>query len=222
VVPLDAVRARRFYNRIGRWQDTQRFYEAAATARLTRAADFAEARSVFELGCGTGRFAAGLLSRELPDDARYFGVDVSPQMVRLARERLAAWTARAEVRLLEPPARGLPGAERSFDRFIATYVFDLLSDGDGRALIDEAHRLLEPGGLLGLVSLTHGTTPASRLVARGWGAVAERRPELVGGCRPIELADLVKPERWAVAQLEVVTSWGVPSEVLIAIRRDGS
>jgi ubiquinone/menaquinone biosynthesis C-methylase UbiE len=101
------VRARRFYNRIGRWQDTQRFYKDAATARLTRAANFAEARSVFELGCGTGRFAAGLLSGELPDDARYFGVDVSPQMVRLARGRLAASTARAEVRLLEPPARGL-------------------------------------------------------------------------------------------------------------------
>jgi len=99
---------------------------------------------VFELGCGTGRFAAELLARELPSDARYVGVDVSPVMVRIARARLAAWAARTEVHLLEPPARTLPGADGSFDRFVATYVFDLLAADDARALFGEAHGLPRP------------------------------------------------------------------------------
>ena len=197
---LDAAGARRFYDCMGRWQDTQRFYEGAATRRLARASKLAQAKSVFELGC------------------RYLGVDVSPEMVRLASLRLTAWAPRAEVQLLEPPALTLPGADGSFDRFVATYVFDLLSDSDAAALISEAHRLLALGGLLGLVSLTHGTTFASRLVSGGWGAVANRRPGLVGGCRPIALDELIGTGGWRVVHDEVVVSWAVPSEIVVAAR----
>jgi ubiquinone/menaquinone biosynthesis C-methylase UbiE len=220
-VSLDAAGARRFYDRVGRWQDTQRFYEDAATARLRASASFREAGAVFELGCGTGRLAAALFAAELSDAARYLGVDVSPQMVRVASSRLAPWAPRAEVRLLEPPALTLPGTDGSFDRFVATYVFDLLSQADAAALIEDAHRMLAAGGLLALVSLTRGTTPVSRLVAGCWGAVARRRPGLVGGCRPIELCDLLEPGMWRVTDRDVVTSWGVPSEVVVAARQDG-
>lgn len=127
-----------------------------------------------ELGCGTGRFAADLLTSTLPGSAKYFGVDVSSTMVRLATARLAAWSARAEIELLEPPALKLPGRDGAFDRFLATYVFDLLSSHDARALIAEAGRLLDNSGLLGLVSLTHGTTPLSRIVASSWNKIATR------------------------------------------------
>lgn len=219
-MPLDAGQARRFYDRVGRWQDTQRFYEHAVIARLVAAGDFAGARAVFELGCGTGRFADSLLARELSGDARYLGVDVSPVMVTAARRRLARWESRAEIRLLDPPALVLPGADASFDRFVAAYVFDLLSDGDASALIAEAHRLLAPGGLLALASLTPGITPTSRVIANGWGAIARRSPRLVGGCRPIELRDLVEPRLWTLRKQDVVVSWGVPSEALVAVRRE--
>jgi ubiquinone/menaquinone biosynthesis C-methylase UbiE len=221
-VPLDAANARRFYDRMGRWQDTQRFYEDAAIARLVGAAEFAEARAVFELGCGTGRLAAGLLADALTDEARYLGVDVSAVMVGVAGRRLARWGSRAEVRLLEPPALTLPGVDASFDRFVATYVFDLLSHDATEALIGEARRLLSPRGRLALVSLTHGTTAASRLVAGGCGALARRWPGLVGGCRPIELREFLKPGPWTVAERDVVVSWGVPSEVLVASRSEDS
>ena len=220
-MPLDAQRARRFYDRVGRLQDTQRFYEDAATRRLVQIADFAEARSVFELGCGTGRFAAELLAGELPGDARYVGVDVSPVMVRLARARLAVWAPRAGIHLLEPPARVLPGADGSCDRFVAAYVFDLLASDDASALLGEAHRLLMPTGRLALVGLTHGTTPASRAVSGVWGALALRWPGLLGGCRPLELCDLRDVSWWRVLSREVITSWAVPSEVLVAARLEG-
>ncbi len=222
VVPLDAESARRAYDRIGRVQDTQRFYEDPATKRLTRHANLGEARSVFELGCGTGRYAAELLATTLPADARYLGVDVSPKMVRLARDRLAQWTSQAEVRLAEPPGLELPGTDGAFDRFLATYVFDLLSTEDAQALIGEAYRLLQPHGLLALAGLTHGTTALSRAVSTAWSAVESGWPGLVGGCRPVELTELVDAPRWRVAHREVVTPWGVASEVLVASRRDGS
>jgi len=122
------------------------------------------------------------------------------------------------VQLLEPPAVDLPGEDGTFDRFLATYVFDLLTPDDAEALILEAARLLAPGGLLTLVSLTNGTTRPGRLICSVWNAVALRWPSLVGGCRPIELTDLVTGPTWNLRHDEVVVRFGVPSQVVVAER----
>lgn len=217
-MPLDAAAARRFYDHIGAAQDTQRFYEDRATQRLAELAGFNEAHAVFELGCGTGRYAVGLLREVLPGDARYVAAEISPTMVRLARKRLAAWAPRTDVRLLEPPAVELPGDDGSFDRFVANYVFDLLEPSAAEALIAEAGRLLAPRGRIALVSLTPGPAGVSKLVSRVWGVVAARWPTFVGGCRPLELAPLLSSSEWRILAREIVVSWGVPSEVLVAER----
>ncbi len=217
-MPLVAEDARRVYDRIGRVQDTQRFYEDAATSRLGELGGFNEAESVFELGCGTGRFAASLLRDRLPDDARYLGVDVSPRMVALATRRLDRWRPRAEVGLVDPPELELAGEDGEFDRFVATYVFDLLTVEDARRLLAEAERLTGPAGLLCVAGLTHGITPTTRQVSRAWEAVAKRRPALLGGCRPIELSELLAHGAWQVRDREVIARWGVPSEVVVATK----
>jgi len=216
-MPLAAEDARRVYDRIGRAQDTQGFYEDAATSRLAELGAFDGARSVFELGCGTGRYAARLLRERLPGDARYLGVDVSPMMVRLAGERLRAWRTRARVEVLEPPALELPGPDGEFDRFIATYVFDLLPTDDAHALLAEAWRLLASSGRLCLVSLTDGTTPGGRLASATFSAIARRWPALLGGCRPIRLRDLVAGDGWRVERRGVLTRWCIASEILVAV-----
>lgn len=219
-VPLDAVEARRYYDRIGRFQDTQRVYEDPAVRRLVERGAFEKSDAVFELGCGTGRLAASLLGSVLPDGARYLAVDVSPAMVRLASERLSRWAGRATVRLVEPPAVTLPGDDAAFDRFLATYVFDPLSAEQAGSLVAEAARLLVPGGLLAVVSLTQGTTTASRMVCSAWNAVALRWPTLVGGCRPIGLAELAAGPEWNLIHSEVVVRFGVPSGVMVAERKE--
>ena len=219
-MPLDAASARAVYDRIGRLQDSQRIYEQAPVDQLEHLADLADSDSLFELGCGTGRLAADLLTRTLPATATYHGVDVSPKMVELATRRLAPWRSRARVTLLEPPAVELPAGDASADRFVATYVFDLLCATDADALLAEAARILVPGGRLALVSLTMGTTTASRMVTSAWATVARRWPRLVGGCRPIELRDLLTAPTWSLEHRRVVVRFGVPSEVVVARRSD--
>lgn len=217
-MPLDASGARRFYDRIGRLQDTQRFYEDPAVRRLVALGDFAISRAVIEVACGTGHLAADLVADVLAPSASYLGVDVSTTMVRLTSDRLAPWADRVRVQRLDPPARRLPGADGEFDRFVSTYVFDLLTPQDSTILISEAARLLAPGGLLALVSMTQGTTRASRVFCSAWDAVARRRPALVGGCRPIELAPLVAGPQWRIRHDEVLVKFGVASQVLVAER----
>ncbi len=54
------------YDRIGSLQDSQAFYEDRATGLLLQHGEFSSAESVFEFGCGTGRFALRLLEEYLP------------------------------------------------------------------------------------------------------------------------------------------------------------
>ena len=220
LVPLDAAAARRVYDRIGLLEDTQGFYEDAPVRRLAELANFQSCTAVFELGCGTGRFAKKLLTKTLPDSATYLGVEVSSKMATLARKRLSPWSPRARVLLVEPPADLIPADDGVFDRVVSMYVFDLLSPLHTEALINEFFRVLAPGGLMSLTSLTHGTTKLSRVVSITWKAVSERWPALVGGCRPIEVLRYLDAIRWEIEHSEVMVRFGVPSEIVIARRNE--
>jgi SAM-dependent methyltransferase len=212
---LSRDEARRIYDRIGAWQDSQAFYEDRATGLLLRSADFESAARVFEFGCGTGRFAERLLSRHLAPAATYRGVDLSPKMIALARRRLAGWGARVELRLTDgSPPDDEPAA--SCDRFVSNYVLDLLSEQDVASVLCAAHRMLEPGGLLCLVGLSTGNGPLSRFVSRAWRGLHALRPSLVGGCRPLELLAWVRPPAWELLRHERVAPFGVSSEVVVA------
>lgn len=206
--------AARFYDRFGKKQDLQ-FYEDVALDRLLATGDFERASTVFELGCGTGRVAARLLRERLPQRARYVGVDVSETMVRLSGERLAPWRERIQVRQSNGATRW-PDSDGACDRFVATYVFDLLEEDALVELLREAHRLLSPGGLLCAASLTEGRSTFSRAVCATWKAAHAFRPRWVGGCRPIRVVSFLDGDTWTVRHREIVSSWGVCTEVLIA------
>ena len=68
---LDHSAARAYYDRFGKKLDSQSFYEDPALDELIAHANFGEARSVFEFGCGTGKFAARILESHLPSPAGY-------------------------------------------------------------------------------------------------------------------------------------------------------
>ncbi len=173
---------------------------------------------VFEYGCGTGRLAREMLTRHLGPNARLVAVDVSETMVRLATERLASFAPRAEVLLANAPPEALPVPAQTVDRFVSTYVLDLLSEDRIARALQEAHRILVPGGLLCLVGITFGTTAVSRLVMGVWKWLFRRRPSLVGGCRPGLLTEHVVAPYWRIEFHQVVVAWGVASEVLVAAR----
>jgi hypothetical protein len=101
-------------------------------------------------------------------------------------------------------------------------VIDLLPPEDIHQAIDEAYRLLVPGGRLCLVSLTFGSTIASRALTWAWGRIHKLNPRLVGGCRPVRLQDFLNKDRWRVDHCIVVSAFGIPSEVVVASKSAGN
>ena len=212
---LTPERARAYYDWFGSKQDSQAFYENPAIDDLIAHAAFDSAEHVLEFGCGTGRFASGLLANYLPQTATYLGVDLSRTMVDLTRKRLAPYDGRAKV-VLSDGAVKFPLPDHSVDRVISTYVLDLLSETDMQQAIAESLRVLAPGGRLCLASLTTGTTVASRAVSEIWTTIYRLHASLVGGCRPIQLQSLLPSEDWTIQHRNIVSRFGIASEVLVA------
>src|SRR5262249_47009248 len=104
---------------------------------------------VVELGFGSGLnlpFYGGQVQEII-------GVDISPEMLRLAQPALAI--SRHPVRLLPHSAESLPFDDASADTVIVTW--SLCSIADPLATLREARRVLKPSGQLRFVE--HGRSP---------------------------------------------------------------
>jgi ubiquinone/menaquinone biosynthesis C-methylase UbiE len=118
--------------------------ERAIKRDLVRQARITPGADVLDLGCGTGTLA--LLVMETQPAARVSGLDVDPEILALARGKIAA--AGAEVRLVEGSATAPPFPPASFDRVLSTLVLHHLTTAQKREALAAVRRLLRPGGEL--------------------------------------------------------------------------
>jgi len=137
--------------------------------------------------------------------------------VPLSRSRIAPFGGRAEIRQSDGAPR-VDTPDGSFDRFVFTYVLDLLPLDEIRMRLVEAHRVLAPSGRLGVASLTRGRIGLSRVVTWAWQQLHRLRTELAGGCRHIELVQLLSQGGWKLRRRSVVSRYAISSEVVVAER----
>ena len=210
---LTLNQARRVYDRIGRVQDWQAFYEDATINRLLAESALTADQTIFEFGCGTGRLAAQLLGA-LPSSVNYLGVDISPVMIDLATRRLTPWTERAKVVLVDG-SLPLPADDDFADRVLSAFVFDLLDEAYARAVLDDLRRILKADGRLCLASLTYGERLLERAVSQGWTGIWRIAPQVLGGCRPISTTALLAHDR-NIEHHSRVHRWGLVMDVVVA------
>jgi S-adenosylmethionine-diacylgycerolhomoserine-N-methlytransferase len=149
--------------------DLTRKYYLLGRDRLIEELDVPAGGSVLELGCGTGRNIV-LAARRYPD-ARFFGLDISSEMLEtakssLARQNLHAVTlARGDATDFDPVA--LFGEEK-FDRIFLSYAVSMIPGWERS--ITAALQALAPDGSLHVVDFGQQTRLPSwfRSGLRGW------------------------------------------------------
>lgn len=104
------------------------------------------AHAMLDVACGTGLFAA--MVRAHRPDLEITGVDVSPDMLDKARQRIPPAPGN-HVRWLHGFAEDLPLSAEQFDIVTCTNAFHLVQNSG--AALQEFLRVLKPGGTLILV-----------------------------------------------------------------------
>lgn len=102
---------------------------------------FRNSDCVLEIGCGTGLNAIRLA----PGVARYAATDLSPEMIRIARDRLAAVQSRPNGLVFRVADAEEALAAGPFDAVCALNVLHLVDDMP--RLLRQIHASLKPGGL---------------------------------------------------------------------------
>jgi len=146
---------RRHYDKTARRYNRQiKFFERVLFGDGRRWVCSQAAGDVLEIAVGTGRNL-----RHYPDGVRVTGIELSPQMLELARQEAAA--SGREVDLRVGDAQALEFANESFDTVTCTLA--LCTIPDDRAAVREVLRVLRPGGRL--ILMEHVRSPLRRIRA---------------------------------------------------------
>lgn len=130
--------SRQHFNRIASTYDTN--YEGQMAAALhdsvLQKLDMSVYRSVLDIGCGPGTVLS-LIS--MKGDVELHGIDLSPEMIRIAQDRLGG---RADIRLGD--SETLPWDKNSFDVIISIASFHHFPTP--KKSLAEIHRVIKPEG----------------------------------------------------------------------------
>ena len=100
-------------------------------------------KRVLDLGCGSGRHMVYLVKH----DFEVYGIDISPQGIKIAREWLKKEKLKANLKVGDVYKK-LPYQNDFFDAIISTQALHHNKIENIRKLIKEIERILKPGGLI--------------------------------------------------------------------------
>jgi ubiquinone/menaquinone biosynthesis C-methylase UbiE len=145
---------------------------SAVGEHIVEAVGLAPGMDVLDVACGSGNATIPAARA----GARVTGVDFSPELLAIARERAA--DAMVEIDWVDGDAEQLPFADASFDRVISTFGHMFASDHERSAA--ELRRVRRRDGLIGICCWT-----PEGAIGRMFAMVAELVPPPPGAASPL-------------------------------------
>jgi ubiquinone/menaquinone biosynthesis C-methylase UbiE len=199
-----------FYDRVapvyGFWSG---LFESRAAQQAYEVASLAGGERVLEVAVGGGEFHSVLAkTRGL---RQCVGVDLSRPMLARARRRLEV-SGSGPGNLCRASAVALPFGGGAFDILFNLYMIDLLLEEDVPGVLREFARVLRPEGRLILLSMARQAEWVNAI----WTWLYRRSPVLVGGCRPVPVAEMLRQNGWSINLCEKISQGGFRSELVVA------
>lgn len=131
--------------------------------RVLAATGAGETTRFLEIGIGTGRIAAPFITHGY----QYSGVDISRAMMAQLRKKFPG----KNLNTLQADVTALPFGDASFEVVLAVHILHLVPEW--RKAVDEAFRVLVPGGFFVQGSNVHGENSPDEIIRRRWGALVQ-------------------------------------------------
>lgn len=153
---------------------------------------------MLDLGCGSAEHLAVTLADHPPD--YYLGYDLAETALGHARENLAAWDSRLELR--QGDLRdGVVGNDGMFDLVFSSFALHHLNSDEKQLFFQASAQRLAPGGLLLLIDVMRGADEPLPLyldrycswIEQEWLALSAQ--DRAGICEHVRTKDL--PETWS-------------------------
>ncbi|KAF0972299.1 hypothetical protein FDP41_009202 [Naegleria fowleri] len=104
-------------------------------------------KRILDIGCGAGG-SGFLIASQMPPDCELFCLDLSPDMLQLARERCDILTREPfsrKIHFVEGSAEKLPFEDETFDAVFSNYSLHVIPNPD--EMLKEVARVLKTGGM---------------------------------------------------------------------------
>lgn len=199
------------YARVAWFYDAwSRLTEEKAMDRLLELAEVHDGMNILEVAVGTGRLFSRLVERN--PSGRNEGLDISPNMLAHAHQRLERSHLESSYHLFEGSAYELPFEDDTFDVLFNTFMIDMFPVEDYPRVLGEFKRVLKPGGKVAMGYFSYGL----KRINRFWPWMAKHFPALLTSCRPVVLQPSLLQVGFRVLHQEEISQSTFPSAVVIA------
>jgi len=200
------------YNRMSRFYDllagsSERKFVESGIEKL----GIKEDEKVLEIGFGTGH-ALVSLAQAVGEKGKVYGIDISDEMLTVARKKLKKAGLSDRVELTHDDALHLPYSSRSFDALFMAFTLELFDTPQIPSVLTECHRVLKSGGRICVVAISKEGKDNLMMRLYEW---AHRCFPAYVDCRPIYLRETLEDAGFRILDCEIITMWGLPVGILL-------
>jgi ubiquinone/menaquinone biosynthesis C-methylase UbiE len=159
---------------------------------------------------GTGLMFNEIVKRN--SHGQNVGIDISEGMLSRAETRLAKQNSE-NYSLSIGSAFDLKVGDASVDMLVNNYMFDLVPFNQMDKIIGEFKRVLKSDGKLILINMTKSESFGGGLYEN----VYRLSPRFLGGCRGVQMTDLLTRHDFKVEVREYIQQMFFPSEIILSV-----
>ena len=201
------------YDRLSNWYDLLAGQSEDKYKRIgLQMLDVQAGEKVLEIGFGTGHSLIAL-AQSVQAEGAVYGVDLSPGMIRVTRERLQEHSLGEKVHLTRGDASRLPYAENHFDAIFISFALELFDTPEIPVVLGECRRTLARNGRLCVVSLAKKESLNLPVKIYEWAH--QLLPKLLD-CRPIFVRRVLEQAGLETISTRQEVMWGLPVEIVLS------
>ena len=205
---------RAFYNKISRVYDLLSERSEGPMRKAGRELlKIRAGESILEIGFGTGHSLIAI-AKAVGRNGRVFGLDLSDQMLALAKANLSKARMSDRATLRRGDGAMLPFADASMDAVFMSFTLELFDTPEIPTVLGECKRVLWPGGRIVVVGMSKDGRHDALVGVFEW--THKHFPNFLD-CRPIYVREALEQEGFTIAKAMKKHMW-VPVEIILGVK----